>query len=52
MSQRFVVGNASLKNIRDLSDNVYAIELIINNSFLIIADPSFWVKNEEDITTW
>jgi hypothetical protein len=52
MSRRFVVGNASLKDIRDLSDNVYALDLIINKSFLIIADPSFWVKNEEDIKAW
>jgi hypothetical protein len=52
MAARFVVGTASLKDIRDLSDNVYALDLIINKSFLIIADPSFWVKNEEDIKAW
>jgi hypothetical protein len=52
MTRRFVIGNASLKDIRDLSDNVYALDLIINKSFLIISDPSFWVKNEEDIKAW
>jgi hypothetical protein len=54
MSQRFIVGNASLQNIRDLSvsDDVYAIDLIKNNSILIIADPSWWVFNEADIINW
>jgi len=52
MTQRFVVGNVSLKNIRELSDDIYTIDLIKNNSILIIADPSWWIFNEKDIETW
>jgi hypothetical protein len=54
MAARFIVGNASLKDIRDLSvsDDVYAIDLIQNNSILIIGQPSFYILNEQEIIKW
>jgi hypothetical protein len=52
MPQRFIIGNASLKNIRDLSDDIYAIDLIKNNSILVIADASYYILNEREIIKW
>ena len=52
MSQRFIVGNASLKNIRDLSDDIYTIDLIKNKSILVIADVAFYIINEPEIKKW
>lgn len=52
MSQRFIVGNASLKNIRDLSDDIYTIDLIKNKSILVIADVAFYISNESEIKKW
>jgi hypothetical protein len=52
MSPRFIIGNASLKNIRELSDDIYAIDLIKNNSILVIADASYYILNEPEIKKW
>jgi len=52
MTQRFLVINASLKNIRDLSDEINTIDLIKNNSVLVIVNPTWWVSNEADIIDW
>jgi hypothetical protein len=52
VSQRFIVGNASLKNIRDLSDDIYTIDLIKNKSILVIADVAFYIINEPEIKKW
>jgi hypothetical protein len=52
MTQRFIIGNASLKNIRDLSDDIYTIDLIKNKSILVIADASYYILNEQEIIKW
>jgi len=53
MSARFVIGHkTSLQDIRTISSDIYAIDLIKNKSILVIADPSWWVFNEEDIEQW
>jgi len=52
MEARFVVGNASLKDIRILSDDIYAIDLMQNNSILIIGDASFYINNKAEIKKW
>jgi len=53
MAPRFIVGHkTSLQDIRTISSDIYAIDLIKNNSILVIADPSWWVFNEEDIEQW
>jgi hypothetical protein len=54
MAARFIVGNASLKDIRDLSlsDDIYAVDLIVNKSILVIGDVSFYINNEAEIRWW
>lgn len=54
MAARFIVGNASLKDIRDLSlsDDIYAIDLIQNKSILVISDITFYINNETEIRQW
>jgi len=52
MAARFIVGNASLKDIRILSDDIYTIDLIQNKSILVINDVSFYINNEAEIRQW
>ena len=53
MSQRFIVGNGlSLSEVRELSDDIYIIDLIQNKSILVISNLSWWVANEGDIKAW
>ena len=53
MLPRFIVGNGlSLREVRELSDDIQVIDLIQNKSILVIANVSWWVFNEEDIKKW
>ena len=52
MSRRFIISPVSLQVLRDLAEDIHPIDLIKNKSILIIGEPSFWVKNEEDIKAW
>lgn len=53
MSARFIVGNkASLQEIRTISSDIYAIDLIKNNSILVISDAVWWTTNAVDIVQW
>ena len=53
MTTRFIVGNGlALSEIRELSDEVYAIDLIKNKSILVIANVSFYIENESEIQKW
>lgn len=52
MTQRFIVIKPSLKNIRDLSENIDTIDLLKNKSVLVIVHPTWWVFNEADIIDW
>jgi hypothetical protein len=53
MSQRFIVGNGlSLSEVRELSDDIYVIDLIQNKSILVISNVSWWVNNQADIKAW
>jgi hypothetical protein len=52
MSQRFVIGPISIQVLRDLAESIPTIDLIKNKSILVIADTSFYVKNEAYIVKW
>ena len=53
MTTRFIVGNGlALSEIRELSDEVYAIDLIKNKSILVLANVSFYIENESEIKKW
>jgi hypothetical protein len=53
MSPRFIVGNGlSLSEVRELSDDIYTIDLIQNKSILVIADVAFYISNESEIKKW
>jgi hypothetical protein len=53
MAQRFIIGHkASLQDIRTISSDIYAIDLIKNKSILVISDVSWWVSNAADIEKW
>ena len=52
MSQRFIVNNTSLNNIRDLATDIDAIDLIKNKSILIISNVVWYNDNEAEIKQW
>jgi hypothetical protein len=52
MAQRFVISPISLQVLRDLAEGIHPIDLIKNKSILVIADPSWWIRNEKDIQEW
>jgi len=53
MLPRFIVGNGlSLSEVRELSDDIYTIDLIQNKSILVIADVAFYISNESEIKKW
>jgi hypothetical protein len=53
MSPRFIIAHkASLQDIRTISSDIYAIDLIKNKSILVISDVSWWVSNAKDIEQW
>lgn len=50
---RFIVGSASLKDIRELSNNgIEAIDLLKYNSILIISDFGYFLNKEMAIRKW
>jgi hypothetical protein len=53
MNQRFIIGHkASLQDIRTISSDIYAIDLIKNKSILVISDIVWWTANATDIVKW
>ena len=53
MTARFIVGDGQfLSEVRELSDEVYTIDLIKNKSVLIISDVSYYVAHETEIQKW
>ena len=49
---RFIVGSPSIKDIRLLSDDIYAIDLMVNKSMLVINDVKYYIDNEVEIQNW
>ena len=49
---KFIIGTPTIKDIRLLSDDIYAIDLMVNKSMLVISDAKYYVDNEDEIKNW
>lgn len=49
---KFIIATPTIKDIRLLSDDIYAVNLMINKSMLIIGDVKYYIDNEDEIKSW